>query len=197
MGQRVSIRPTVWTMSCSRGSTTAFAMLPKVSFCERLLAALAVSACISWVLAFPTYDGMGSFGSINHLVTGLTTLEAVGTGGIDPVNPSHHYMAIQSPRGELFRTRCYPFTSDMISHGTQVFPGTQLSIVPNHRRCFMCAATNCGTSTTSQQSTRCKYTIRQRPRLCRSKSLSVISKVHCLKEARRSGAELGGGRGLC
>jgi len=71
-----------------------------MSFIERFVSALSIcSACLCLVLAIPTYDGMGSFGSINNLVSGLTTLEAVGTGGIDPQNPSRHYMTILSPRG--------------------------------------------------------------------------------------------------
>lgn len=72
-----------------------------MSIYERFLSALAVCTCLTFVLAIPTFDGMGSYGSINNLVAGLTTLEAVGTGGIDPNNPSRHYMAILSPRGEL------------------------------------------------------------------------------------------------
>ncbi|KAH8105955.1 hypothetical protein BXZ70DRAFT_917551 [Cristinia sonorae] len=71
-------------------------------FFNRLVYTLAACACacITIVLAIPTYDGMGSFGSINNLVSGLTTLEAVGTKGIDPtVQSSRHYMAILAPRG--------------------------------------------------------------------------------------------------
>ena len=71
---------------------------------DGFVSALAVCAWITFVLAIPTYDGMGSFGSINNLVQGLTTLEAVGTGGIDPQDPSRHYVAILAPRGKLCRT---------------------------------------------------------------------------------------------
>ncbi|TCD70824.1 hypothetical protein EIP91_001514 [Steccherinum ochraceum] len=70
-----------------------------MSLFERLVYVLAVCACATFVLGIPTFDGMGTFGSINNLVSGLTSLEAVGTGGVDPQDPSRHYLAILAPRG--------------------------------------------------------------------------------------------------
>lgn len=90
------------------------------------LALVSILAVISTVFSIPVFEGISAWSSsIGSLVPGVTVIEAIGSGGTDPLTYVPLYMSTEGPRGKFQRIIFYiiPFCRTSLTDPLSGSPG--------------------------------------------------------------------------